>query len=176
LGIRDSASGTRGSDFGDQMADKTFMNIYGERDHSIRKAESRLPRPDSRDPTPEHRTAGRILVIVEDLFFLAKIREAAKRSGIELESALPEQVVERLAESGYSLVVLDLNHRSGRAIAVLEAIKTNPSTQCVPVLGFLSHVQAELAASARASGCDVVMARSAFSQRLPETLAAYSKS
>jgi hypothetical protein len=39
------------------------------------------------------------------------------------------------------------------------------------VVGFLSHVQKDLAVAARESGCDRVMARSAFTRDLPEILA-----
>jgi hypothetical protein len=42
----------------------------------------------------------------------------------------------------------------------------------VRVVGFLSHVQTELAAQARAAGCDEVMPRSAFTQNLMTILAA----
>ncbi|HTV56350.1 MAG TPA: hypothetical protein VMI06_15715, partial [Terriglobia bacterium] len=158
--------------------------------HRVPGPEPRNPNPESRDPNTAHRTSkpepcvtepggrasGKVMAVVEDLFFLAKIREVANHIQVDLEAARPEKVAEKLAESAYRLVVLDLNHRSGRAIEALEAVKKNPSTQRIPVLGFLSHVQADLAAKARVSGCDVVMARSAFSQRLPETLAAYAKS
>ena len=137
--------------------------------------ESRTPDPGPQTPSHESRSPSRkILAIVEDLFFLAKIREAARQSGIELEVARPETLPEKLAQLQFPAVILDLNHRSGRAIEAIQAIKENTQTQHVPVLGFLSHVQGDLAARARASGCDVVMARSAFSVRLPEILRDYS--
>ena len=118
--------------------------------------------------------AAKILVIVEDLFFLAKIREAAKQSGVELQSALPDTAPAELAELQSPVVILDLNHRSCRAIEVVQAIKADARTQHVPVLGFLSHLQGDLAARARAAGCDTVMARSAFSERLPQILSSYA--
>jgi hypothetical protein len=42
----------------------------------------------------------------------------------------------------------------------------------VRVVGFLSHVQTDLAAQARAAGCDEVMPRSAFTQNLAAILTA----
>jgi hypothetical protein len=39
------------------------------------------------------------------------------------------------------------------------------------VVGFLSHVNKDLAVAARESGCDRVVARSAFTKDLPEILA-----
>lgn len=118
--------------------------------------------------------ARKVLVIVEDLFFLAKIREAAKHSGVELQVGRPESASEDLTKLQPAVVILDLNHRSGRALEALQTIKNSALTRNVPVLGFLSHVQGELAATARAQDCDRVMARSAFSQRLPEILSSYA--
>jgi len=43
-------------------------------------------------------------------------------------------------------------------------------TGSAPVLGFASHVAAETIAAARGAGCDEVLARSAFTRRLPELL------
>jgi hypothetical protein len=40
----------------------------------------------------------------------------------------------------------------------------------VQVMGFLSHVQTDLAAAAHEAGCDFVLARSAFAQQLPQLL------
>jgi CheY-like chemotaxis protein len=142
----------------------------------IQHHEAQVPSPEPRVPNPKRGMAGRILVIVDDLFFLAKIREAAKQLDVELDTTRPEAASEKLVEGNYVVVILDLNHRSGKAIEILQAIKKNPLTQSAPVLGFLSHVQGELAAAARASGCDAVMARSAFSQRLPEVLSKYARS
>jgi hypothetical protein len=41
---------------------------------------------------------------------------------------------------------------------------------------FISHVQADLARESREAGCDVVMARSAFSQQLPQIVSKYTAS
>jgi hypothetical protein len=41
----------------------------------------------------------------------------------------------------------------------------------VKTVGFLSHVQKDLAVAAREAGCDRVVARSAFTKDLPQILA-----
>jgi len=114
-----------------------------------------------------------ILVVVDDLIFLAKIQQTAKLLGVAVESADPDKLAARLAESSVRAVILDLNHRSGSALEILHALKSNAATSGVPVTGFLSHVQGELAAAARAAGCDVVLARSAFTRDLPQLLEQY---
>lgn len=122
--------------------------------------------------------AGKILVIVEDLIFLSKIQQTAKLLGIAIEIASPSAVKERVKErsraDAVGAVILDLNHRSGHAVGLLEEMKNDPATRQVTVVGFLSHVQTGLAAEARAAGCDVLLARSAFTQKLPELLQHYA--
>jgi DNA-binding NarL/FixJ family response regulator len=111
-----------------------------------------------------------ILAAVEDLFFLSKIQETAKRLGIAVALADPRKLREQLVGTPARAVILDLNHRSGVAVEALRALKSDSATAGTPVLGFLSHVQTDLAAAARDAGCDILLARSAFSQQLPQLL------
>lgn len=113
---------------------------------------------------------GPILTVVDDLIFLSKIQQTAHQVGVPVEAVDPSKVVERITEFLVHSVILDLNHRSGAAVELARAIKANPATRHVQVMGFLSHVQTDLAEAARAAGCDFVLARSAFSQQLPQLL------
>lgn len=112
----------------------------------------------------------KILAVVEDIFFLAKIQQTARQLGITVEPVDPEALQDSLTGCRAGAILLDLNHRSGKAIASLQDVKTDPATRSIPVVAFLSHVQTDLAQAARAAGCDRVMARSAFSRQLPELL------
>ncbi len=111
-----------------------------------------------------------IVVVVEDLIFLSKIQQTAGEVGVPIESLSPGKLSERMARGGVGAVIIDLNHRSGAAVDAVRALKANPSTRHIAVTGFLSHVQADLAAAAREAGCDHIMARSKFTQQLPELL------
>ena len=113
---------------------------------------------------------GPILIVVDDLIFLSKIQQTAQQVGVPIKIVEPSKVVECAAEFLSRSVILDLNHQSGSSVQVARAVKTNPATQHVQVVGFLSHVQTDLAEKAREAGCDMVMARSAFSQQLPQLL------
>ena len=42
------------------------------------------------------------------------------------------------------------------------------------MIGYVSHVQGELKQAAHEAGCDMVLARSAFSQNLPQILKRHS--
>jgi CheY-like chemotaxis protein len=114
--------------------------------------------------------SARILAVVEDIFFLAKLQGTARQLGVTVDSIAPDGLQDSLAQNGANAILLDLNHRFGKVIAAIEAVKKNPATRAVPVVAFLSHVQTDLAQAARAAGCDRVMARSAFSQQLPQLL------
>ncbi len=111
-----------------------------------------------------------ILVVVDDLIFLSKIQQTAQQVGVALEVIDPSKVEDRVRDFPVRSIILDLNHRSGAAVDVARAIKADPATRNIQLVAFLSHVQGELAAAARAAGCDMVMARSAFAQQLPQLL------
>ena len=111
-----------------------------------------------------------ILAIVDDLFFLSKIQQTAKLLGVTVEPVAPEKAAERAGQVSARALILDLNHRSGSALETLRAIKADGRIGATQVIGFLSHVQTDLASAAHDAGCDVVLARSTFSQKLPELL------
>ena len=58
----------------------------------------------------------------------------------------------------------------GVLLEMIVALKTNEATKGISLLGYVSHVQGELKQKAHDSGCDMVMARSAFSLNLPQIL------
>lgn len=116
--------------------------------------------------------ARRVLAAVEDLLFRSKISETANTLGIEAKfPRSPRKLVEQATASPPDLLVLDLNSSRFEPLKLLREVKSDEALRDVPVVGFLSHVQRELAVAARESGCDRVVARSAFTKDLPEILA-----
>jgi len=111
---------------------------------------------------------GRVLALVDDLFFRAKLVETARLTGVELACfATPDDLVAEARAHAPALVVVDLNARVDPLRAIQQLAPGNP----MPVVAFLSHVQADLAESARRAGCTEVMPRSQFSKELPTILA-----
>lgn len=116
--------------------------------------------------------ARRVLAAVEDLLFKSKISETASQLGIEASfPRSPRKLVEAVRESPPDLLVLDLNSARFEPLDLLRTIRSDDATREVPTIGFLSHVQKDLAVAAREAGCDRVVARSAFTRDLPKILA-----
>ena len=114
----------------------------------------------------------RVIAAVEDLLFRSKISETASTLGIEAAFPRnPRRVLVAIQESPPDLLVLDLNSARFEPLTLLKDVRSDEATRDVPTVGFLSHVQKDLAVAAREAGCDRVVARSAFTKDLPQILA-----
>jgi DNA-binding NarL/FixJ family response regulator len=112
---------------------------------------------------------GRVVALMDDLFFQMKLAETAKHLGVEVKVAATPDALKALLEPAPKLLIVDLNSRN-QPLATIQRLRADKNG--VRVVGFLSHVQTELADQARAAGCDEVMPRSAFTQNLATILAA----
>lgn len=111
-----------------------------------------------------------ILAVLGDLFFTAKIHDAAKKAGLAMEIVKNEKDVLEKAKSKPALIIMDLNFGEIQPLKLISKLKAHAETKGISVIGFLSHVQGELKQKAHETGCDMVMAKSAFSQNLPQIL------
>ena len=115
--------------------------------------------------------ARRVVAAVEDLLFRSKVSETADTLGVEaVFPRSPKKLIGEVQSSPPDLLVLDLNSSRFEPLKLLGQLKADDTSKGVPVVGFLSHVQKDLAVAAREAGCDQVMARSAFTRDLPEIL------
>jgi CheY-like chemotaxis protein len=120
----------------------------------------------------EANVARRVLAAVEDLLFRSKISETASSLGIEAAFPRnPRRLLDALRDSPPDLLVLDLNSARFEPLTLLRDVRSDEATREIPTVGFLSHVQKDLAIAAREAGCDRVVARSAFTKDLPRILA-----
>jgi PleD family two-component response regulator len=108
----------------------------------------------------------RVLAVVNDLFFSVKISEAAKRNGLALEFVKESGEVLEKAKGKPSLIVFDLNFDAVDPLELITKLKASTETKSVSLLGYLSHLQSDLKVKAQDAGCDMVLARSAFSQNM----------
>jgi len=149
-----------------------FRNVNGNRNGNGYHAE---PVAIDHAPVPIREDAPtRIFFFIEDLFFLAKIQETAKKLGVKVGFLKADKdIVARLSgvpdDEKPSLIVFDLNNVGAKPLTLIPKIKAKLK-RGTSVIGFLSHLQGDLKAKATEAGCDMVMPRSAFSQNLPNLL------
>ena len=135
---------------------------------------AQYPQP---EPEPLPATNGdansRIFAFIEDLFFMAKIQETARKLNVKLEFVKSEaDLTDRLKLNGEekpSLIIFDLNNANAKPLTTVPRLK-NKLKKGTSFIGFLSHIQGELKLKAQEAGCDMVVPRSAFSQNLPQLL------
>jgi hypothetical protein len=118
-----------------------------------------------------------IYFFIEDLFFTAKIQEAARLQGVKVAFMKQDKdVVAHLAElpehEHPSLIVFDLNNTNAKPLTLIPKLKAKLK-KGTSIIGFLSHLQGDLKAKAVEAGCHSVMPRAAFSQNLPNLLRRY---
>lgn len=121
-----------------------------------------------------HKREKKILAVLDDLLFTVKINDAAKRSGMEVQFLKAEEDVLEGAKQNPSLIILDLNCHSVQPLELISKLKSNPEFKQISLIGYVSHVQGELKQKAQEEGCDMVLARSAFSQNIQQILKRHS--
>jgi len=107
---------------------------------------------------------------MRDLMFMVQIQEAAKRAGLEAVAVQTKSDALAKAIEEPVLIVIDLNFTSAEPLELIRALKADEATRAIHLLAFVSHVQVDLRADAAAAGCDTVLPRSAFAQRLPDII------
>ena len=126
------------------------------------------------DPIPQGKedANSRIFAFVDDLFFMAKIQETARKLNVKVEFIKTEKdLLDRIKQNGDekpSLIIFDMNNANAKPLTLIPKLKTK--LKKTSIIGFLSHVQGDLKQKAHEVGCDMVLPRSAFSQNLPQLL------
>ena len=113
----------------------------------------------------------KIIAIVDDLFFAAKIRGTAEALGVSVSfpRAL-DAFIEAAKSEPPGLIICDLNATRIDPITLSARLKADEALRSVPLIGFFSHVDTELQRQALNAGFDRVLPRSAFSSKLPQIL------
>jgi CheY-like chemotaxis protein len=112
-----------------------------------------------------------VLVLIEDLFFAAKIRTTAEHLGVEVVFPRSREAFdEAWKQHAPTLVIIDLHLQRDDPFLLVGRLKADARLRETPLVGFFSHVQVELQRRAEEAGIDRVLPRSAFTKRLPEIL------
>src|SRR5205807_8827681 len=98
------------------------------------------PAPPVREDAPT-----RIFCFTEDLFFLAKIQETARKLGVKVEFVKGDkEVVARICDVADNerptLLVFDLNNAAAKPLTLIPKFKAKLK-KSVSIIGFLSHLQ-----------------------------------
>ena len=129
-------------------------------------------------PVVDNASSKPIVAFVDDLFFMAKIQETARKLNVKVSFVKTDkEVLEPVAagEEKPSLIIIDLNHHTAKPLTVIPKLKAKFKKE-TNIIGFLSHLQGELKVKAQEAGCDMVLPRSAFSQNLPQLLRRHATS
>jgi len=112
-----------------------------------------------------------IVALVDDLMFRSRIQSAARGVGADVRFVTaPDAAVSLIHLNAPALVIVDLNAERLDPLRVVAEVKADPSLASTVIIGFVSHVDADTIAAARAGGVDEVLARSAFVMQLPALL------
>lgn len=103
-----------------------------------------------------------VVALVKDLIFSTKIAATARAAGVPVRIV---REAERLGGEAGRLLLVDLNQPGAIVAGAAWGREQNR-----PVVGFVSHVDADTIAAARAVGITQVLARSRFVEVLPELL------
>ena len=117
--------------------------------------------------------SGVIIAVVDDMFFVSKIRAVAEAVGTEISfPRTRETLIQKAREAKPRLIVVDLHSQKFDPAELAAELKADDELRAIPLLGFFSHVQTELQRKALNAGFDQVIPRSAFARDLPKILAA----
>ena len=117
-------------------------------------------------PTGSPQATARVVAVVSDLFFVARIREVARLAGVPLVFARSADEIDATLAAGARLVLLDLTGSFDYAaiFAALERATPRP-----PVLAYTTHVLARQTQPWHAR-CGRVVTKETLTQELPALL------
>jgi CheY-like chemotaxis protein len=108
-------------------------------------------------------------VLCDDLMFTSRITGTARALGLEMRTCRTPADLLTLAQSQpLACVLLDLHVPDLDVASLVDALRQHGAAT---IVGFGSHVAADVLQAARAAGCNVVLPRSQFVQLLPTALA-----
>ena len=106
-----------------------------------------------------------LVACVEDLFFRSKIEATARHLNAPIRFVGAKELSKACGDASTAAALVELSSNGDVLPAVRELRK---ACGALPVIGFLSHVDKELAKAAESAGVTQIMPRSQFSETLPD--------
>jgi uncharacterized protein len=113
-----------------------------------------------------------IISLVPNLMFATRIEDAARAAGAVVLNPIDEAAFLAALRDGARLVIIDSSVADIPWLAWVSAAKDDPATEDVLIIAFGAHVDIELRNRTLGAGVDRYLARSNFSDGLPEFIAA----
>lgn len=108
-----------------------------------------------------------ICIVADDMFFSSKIENTAKDLDIAtVKIKNREEFQDKIEGKTIDLVIIDLASRKIDAEEVFTELRSSPEHKKVFCIGYLPHVERELASKFREKGVDLVIPRSKFSREM----------
>ncbi len=108
-----------------------------------------------------------IVACVEDLFFRSKIEATARHLNVPVRFTDVRGLPRALKEGEAAALLLELTS-NGETLEAVRKLRNEAGTRDLPIVGFLSHVDRQLASDAESAGVTRVLPRSQFSETLPD--------
>lgn len=117
-----------------------------------------------------------ICVVAGDMFFSSKIENTAKSLDIDIVKVKTrEEFQEKIEGKTVGLVIIDLASRKIDAEKIFTELKDSSEHGKVFCIGYLPHVERELADKFKAKGVDLVIPRSKFSREMSMIIKKHSE-
>lgn len=112
-----------------------------------------------------------ICVVADDVFFSSKIESTAKHLGIVMIKVKNhDEFRDNIEGKTVDLVIIDLASKKIDAEEVFTELRNSPEHKKVFCIGYLPHVERELADKFREKGVDLVIPRSRFSREMSKII------
>lgn len=117
-----------------------------------------------------------ICVVADDVFFSSKIESTAKDLDIDIVKVKNrEELQDKIKAKTIDLVIIDLASRKIDAEEVFAELRNSPEHKKVFCIGYMPHVERELADKFREKGVDLVIPRSKFSREMGAIIKEHTK-
>lgn len=118
-----------------------------------------------------------ICIVADDMFFSSKVENTAKNLDIAtVKIKNREELQDKIEGKTIDLVIIDLASRKIDAEKVFAELKNSKKYGEVFCIGYLPHVERELADKFREKGVDLVIPRSKFSRGMAAIIKEHLKS
>ena len=112
-----------------------------------------------------------VCLVADDMFFSSKIESATKHLGIVMIKVKNhDEFRDKIEGKTVDLVIVDLASKRIDAKDIFIKLKSFPEHQETFCIGYLPHVERELASKFREKGVDLVIPRSKFSREMSEII------